>query len=178
METRSLALNYRSPLLCSAFRQEIVTKRQWSALVSAVQSATIQMIDLKWLDLTDVEADQVKRIINVSCLEEVVLKWCRVRSASISDAFLSLCRDNGVTRLMINDNDVVDGPSLAVTEKAIFDYCFRTDVRHGTNKLRLSIGHVSNSFLRRLIKVVRHGFLYLPGQQLREQKNVYAICRC
>ncbi|KAH7715358.1 hypothetical protein AAVH_17243 [Aphelenchoides avenae] len=138
--------------LCAHSRQEIVTKRQWSALVSAVQSATIQMIDLKWLDLTDVEADQVKRIINVSCLEEVVLKWCRVRSASISDAFLSLCRDNGVTRLMINDNDVVDGPSLAVTEKAIFDYCFRTDVRHGTNKLRLSIGHVSNSFLRRLIK--------------------------
>src|SRR4051812_26005315 len=80
---------------------------------------------------------------------------CRLRTTSISDAFLTLCRDIGVTRLMLMCNELADGPSFSVTEEGIFDYCFRTEERHGDSviKLRLQEVDLSSSFLHRLIKV-------------------------
>lgn len=135
-----------------------VTKRQWSALVSAIQSATMERITLEHLDLTDVEMGQINQILGASCLEVVSLEWCLLPTASTYDAFLTHCRDIGVTRLTIYGNDVADGRSLSVSEEAIFDYCFRAGRRHSTSLfyLRLSMVQISNSFLRRFVEVVGH----------------------
>ncbi|KAH7693910.1 hypothetical protein AAVH_39050, partial [Aphelenchoides avenae] len=126
-----------------------ITEAQWTKLVDAVRSASVEKIEFKFVDFSDVRAAHFHKNLQAHHTGVLSMEHCVFNCFFITDAFFKK-----FASVHIAMNELRGGECLHVTEQGLIDFCFSKEEAAPDKPLELVLEglYVSPSFCKRFIE--------------------------